>query len=520
MRCFWRGRDGAMSRPHRRIRRGWRKIVKPADLLVKLGDAVQLRYIGIGFIWAWIYCSFDTSAVYSDRAGASINSDPAWLGSAAAVVVTLIFLGIASRKKGLPSNRVIPLIAAVAMAIGTFASSLVTGNVLASMALGVATGIGSGVLILYWGEVLSDIDPEQAEIAIPAASLITLVCALVFPYLGGMVGALGASSLPLLSAAFLFASYEHARAQGAAASRDGAEEGAAPGVSGAADRGVSQVRVVLRLLLLLLVAYFCVGCVSALESSQDRFQVVYGFDVASMLGSVSGLLLAVWFILYSPRVDISSLFRWLSPLMVVGVAMLAWDAMAPEFIRVAVVSISDTVLQITVLLYFVGQARRGFVSAAFAIGLSQGIVQLGVLLGNVAGSELARGDTPLWCVAIALMCALSVAMAFAPSAIVGEAAQDDGRSRSEAGDARTERDAEESRRKNTLARLIEEGGLSAREAEILDFLSKGRSQPYIRDALVLSKNTVATHVKHIYQKLGVHSKQELLDLFDDKDAEA
>ena len=33
-----------------------------------------------------------------------------------------------------------------------------------------------------------------------------------------------------------------------------------------------------------------------------------------------------------------------------------------------------------------------------------------------------------------------------------------------------------------------------------------------RKELLLSKNTVATHVKHIYQKLGVHSKQEVLDL--------
>lgn len=60
--------------------------------------------------------------------------------------------------------------------------------------------------------------------------------------------------------------------------------------------------------------------------------------------------------------------------------------------------------------------------------------------------------------------------------------------------------------------LAVQGGLSARETEILQYLARGRSQPYIRDELVLSKNTVATHVKHIYQKLEVHSRQELLDL--------
>lgn len=38
-----------------------------------------------------------------------------------------------------------------------------------------------------------------------------------------------------------------------------------------------------------------------------------------------------------------------------------------------------------------------------------------------------------------------------------------------------------------VARIAVEGGLSARETEVLGYLARGRSQPYIRDALVLSK---------------------------------
>ena len=55
-------------------------------------------------------------------------------------------------------------------------------------------------------------------------------------------------------------------------------------------------------------------------------------------------------------------------------------------------------------------------------------------------------------------------------------------------------------------------GLSEREQEILGYLLAGRSRPYVRDALHLSLNTVNTHARNIFAKVGVHSQQELLTL--------
>jgi DNA-binding CsgD family transcriptional regulator len=55
-------------------------------------------------------------------------------------------------------------------------------------------------------------------------------------------------------------------------------------------------------------------------------------------------------------------------------------------------------------------------------------------------------------------------------------------------------------------------GLTVRETEILLLLARGRSIPYIQEKLYLANGTVKTHTKHIYKKLGVHSKQELLNL--------
>lgn len=65
------------------------------------------------------------------------------------------------------------------------------------------------------------------------------------------------------------------------------------------------------------------------------------------------------------------------------------------------------------------------------------------------------------------------------------------------------------------AEVAQEFHLTPRESEILAMLAHGRNVPYIQEKLVLSRNTVKTHVQNIYAKLHVHSQQELIDLVED-----
>ena len=55
-------------------------------------------------------------------------------------------------------------------------------------------------------------------------------------------------------------------------------------------------------------------------------------------------------------------------------------------------------------------------------------------------------------------------------------------------------------------------GLTAREREVLELLMRGRTGAYIAETLVISENTARGHVRRLYTKLGVHSRQELIDL--------
>lgn len=50
--------------------------------------------------------------------------------------------------------------------------------------------------------------------------------------------------------------------------------------------------------------------------------------------------------------------------------------------------------------------------------------------------------------------------------------------------------------------------LSAREKEILALLVKGKSYKAVASVCFISIDTVSTHVRHIYEKLHVHSKSE------------
>lgn len=55
-------------------------------------------------------------------------------------------------------------------------------------------------------------------------------------------------------------------------------------------------------------------------------------------------------------------------------------------------------------------------------------------------------------------------------------------------------------------------GLTPREREIAQLIMRGDSRSAIAEALCVSQETVKSHTKHLYQKLGVHSRDALLRL--------
>lgn len=57
-------------------------------------------------------------------------------------------------------------------------------------------------------------------------------------------------------------------------------------------------------------------------------------------------------------------------------------------------------------------------------------------------------------------------------------------------------------------------GLSPRETEVAVLIARGRDSAHIQEKLFLSRSTVQTHRMHIYRKLDIHNRQELLDIIE------
>lgn len=477
---------------------------KFAGSITRFADAVKLRYLGLGFVWAWVYCAWDTSLLFFSPDGLSINADPSWLISAATITATLFAGAIIWRTKRPVRVTETAAVAALLAAAGTLgiAAAHASGRFGAVSALCAgATGIGIGLLYMLWADSLSDLDQESTEAVIPLCAAVPVLFTLV-PYntshtaLTWILVAL----LPVVSAVLLLMASGDPATRKARRAEDARTDGAA----------LRKAAPVFARLGASLIALFTVLCFLAAsidaEALAQSIALTAGIDISTLASSLLGIVLAVAFVTYSVRIDFAATYRWLLPLTVFAIACSSLLSSVGDTLSLMAQSMINVAIETIVFIFFLDFARRNSLSAACCIGLMWGCCQVGILAGNLTGSWLlnasAQSEGLLLAAVPWLALVLTVGAAIVPSSAVRLNAAP-GASEPEGADA-----------EDGFAAFAARYGLTEREREICAMLVKGRSLPYIRDQLFLSKNTVATHAKHIYKKVDVHSKQELMDAYE------
>lgn len=174
-----------------------------------------------------------------------------------------------------------------------------------------------------------------------------------------------------------------------------------------------------------------------------------------------------------------------------------------------------------------GDAYERQLPGFFLLGVAVGCAQLSIAFGRwlcdglLAGSSASASQT-----LVLVVCALGSAVALNVIALAAELpGRQDGEGVAEEPFSASAKSPEFPGGDNrpdvatlALEAIVQRHGLSKREAEIILEYSTGRSARAIADANLISEHTVKTHLKRAYAKLGVHSRQELLDLLEEVEA--
>lgn len=529
------------------------KTVTKEGIIASLGRveaAFKLRYMGLGFVWAWLYCSYSTSALFSDSQGLSINTDGSWLVSVTMVVLTFLVGGVVLSLRSLRGERTqdthgghiqdargerpqsarnrhastsLCVIAPVLLAVGTVFSAWGAFGSAFSWVGGALTGVGYALLSMMWACALLSLDVEELEVVIPLSSLVVVPCVLVFPLFQGAIGVMATALLPLMSGVLLLLCVRDGTLREAEWNTH-AQECADSSVKStvntptylpvdpaphpvgntSANASVNRAWLVflLRAQCVLCVLCAAIGCRAALADVHNELHAAVGIDVSMLVSSLAAVALGVAIVFFSKKVSFTELFRWAVPFTVIALVL---EGSADPWANAGAGLISDTLyalIRVCVFLFVITMAKAGKVPVCLGIGLVNGFTQLSSLLGNVVGSASTQAVflSPPSTVAL-LVCVVALAGVLAPQ-----------REPVDESPAFGGADSVATSMLVACEHMQKRFGLSERETEVAFLLAQGRSRPYIREKLFISKNTVSTHVKHVYRKLDVHSREELIDL--------
>jgi DNA-binding CsgD family transcriptional regulator len=457
--------------------------------------------IGLALHRAWIATFFFSAKAFVNVNSSGEYADMIYPLSLAALIVVLLSGGLLPRQmRRLMQSRGVRVLSPVLVSIGSLLLLIATdpgNNPIWPLLCGVFTGTGSGFLLLYWGEVYGSSDSTTAQIhSALAFTLALFIYALFLLLSSNLLYILASTVLPLLSGFVLMRALRIVPNE--------RETHPIPG----GDINVFRVAVVA--LIISFVHAALIGVVSNIPQTAAVPSLIAAETSYALTLFVSTLIIAVLIfitIFVSKKSDMGLIYRFVLIFTIIGVLFSPFLGILGTISSV-VVNAGYSCFELIFWIALSNICFRYHISPIQVFGLGRGGWAIGVFLGGfyppVPFMEMLAIDAftiPFFLVALLIIfVVISYAFVLPERTIVAITT------------GYGMRHGSLQSRCQKLSRLF---SLTRRENEVLVCLVKGRDTSYIQQSLNISAGTVSTHRQRIYQKTGVHSRQELLDLLEE-----
>ena len=441
----------------------------PGPLLPWL-PSIPLFFLGLGVYRAWIEIVFVGSFVRFPAA--SVAGHDAF----DLVMIATMFLcaALAKRIGPLFGKRSLYAVSGVALTVSTlcmFASIWIprSADALAVPAV-LLGGFGIALVILLWSELYGCLNPFRVALyysasMIVAALLIYLCRGLLLPWLGAVVLVLPVVSLAACAAGFPW-----------------------------------------KIVLLMAIYAFAYGL-----KESSMYQSTLGPHSAFGTLAVAAIVF-VGVIARGGKFDFGVIYRIALPLMVAAFLILPNVGVLGQAASDFCTSASYTAFSILIMLIMANLCYRYGMSAVWLFGIERGVRALFTLFGRQTEQLLGAPSFGL-AGSDAVVSGLVVILVVAATMILFSEKELSSRwgvsFLGEEGDRASVKKQELANRCQELARSY---GLSPREEEVLLLLAQRKTVGSIERELFIANGTAKTHIRHIYRKLDIHSRDELSDL--------
>ena len=451
--------------------------------------------LGWGFIVAWGLSIIFTGTFTNDDAS---NLGTFWLASMVGTPVGLLALSLA--KDPFRSERVVDIaqmLALAGMVVGTAMlalslwseSELVFGMQLFG---GAVSSLGMAVFTVLWGSYYTKLDMQRIERSAAYSLMLAFgcyACVLVVPTSIAIVVLV---CLPFFSILCL-------------RSRS-AKGGEAESGDDAVSRSEFNVLGFVRIGLGIVGATTVVSLFWSMVNSGTVPLPHNLFEASVLSGTAVAVLLMVDMTRFSRSLNLATLYRWVLPLIATAFALLFVPGVASALVACLVVFAAQALLNLLTFVYFAELSKRAHAPAHKVFGLGRFFLEVGFLLGILLTPLAMASVSDSWSYHGVFAVALAVLIVL----VMGSIAIQDRLAFTLEDRAQQVKSSGTDALEAACDGVAERYQLTNREREILTYLSQGYSLPYIRNELYIAQSTIDTHVRHIYKKMGIHSKEELI----------